>query len=610
MDEDILQDERYAGIRETVRMLPHVPGVYVYKNAQKKIIYIGKAKDLHKRVQSYFTNIERHNAKTRVLVKQIAFIDFIIVNTEEEAFLLENNLIKKNQPKYNILLKDDKSYPWICITKEEYPRVFITRNYNPKRGKYYGPYTSSSNIDSVLKTLRSLFHYRSCRMPMSQEMVTQRRYRACLEYHIHNCLAPCINAISKEEYRSAIDNIGNILNGKVGSVMSTLQKEYNSAIEDLDFEKAEVLNEQIEALQEYQNKNSVLNPEVGDLDVITILEQNGRIGLNYMHIYNGAVVLSINRIVSNPLGSPLEDLLEVVTYRLKEEFGSEATTLLCNLPSVPQNLPYKQIEYPQRGDKHKVLLLSTLNTERYLEQSAARNQLDPEAAMLKLQQLLKLPQLPRHIECIDNSNTLGTYPVSAVVVFKDGKPAKDQYRIYNIQSVEGPNDYATMEEVVTRRYKDLTPESLPDLLVIDGGKGQLTSVQDALQRIERLTSIPLIGLAERLEEIHIPRGTHPILLDKNSPDLRLLIQMRDEAHRFGVKHHTRKRDKDIKNIALLDVKGVGEKTIQQLYQTFGSTKAILAAGEEAIEKVIGKKKATLVWEALQGAHTPPPPPLE
>lgn len=599
MEEDLLKDERYAGIRETVRMLPHVPGVYVYKNAQKKIIYIGKAKDLHKRVQSYFTNIERHNAKTRLLVKQIAFIDFIIVNTEEEAFLLENNLIKKNQPKYNILLKDDKSYPWVCITKEEYPRVFLTRNYIPKRGKYYGPYASSGNIDSILTTLRQLFFYRTCKMPMTQEMVEKRRYRACLEYHIHNCQAPCINAISKEEYNRAIENIGNILNGKIGSVLTTLQRELREAIEDLQFEKADLLNQQIEALQEYQSKNSVLNPEVGDLDVLTLLEKNERIALNYMHIYNGAVVLSINRIVSNPLGNPLEELLDTVIYRLKEEFGSEATTLLCNLP-LPSPPPlYKHIEFPQRGDKHQVLLLSTLNTTRYLEQTEARRQLPTEEAMLQLQSLLNLPRLPRHIECIDNSNTLGTYPVSAVVVFQDGKPAKERYRIYNVKTVEGPNDYATMEEIVTRRYQDLPPEELPDLLVIDGGKGQLTSVQDALARIERITDIPLIGLAERLEKIYVPRGTKPIRLNKDTPSLRLLIQMRDEAHRFGVKHHTHKRDKDVKKLTLLTVKGVGEKSIQKLYQEFGSREAIIAAGLPQIEASIGKSRAALVWEALQ-----------
>ena len=599
MEEDLLKDERYAGIRETVRMLPHVPGVYVYKNAQKKIIYIGKAKDLHKRVQSYFTNIERHNAKTRLLVKQIAFIDFIIVNTEEEAFLLENNLIKKNQPKYNILLKDDKSYPWVCITKEEYPRVFLTRNYIPKRGKYYGPYASSGNIDSILTTLRQLFFYRTCKMPMTQEMVEKRRYRACLEYHIHNCQAPCINAISKEEYNRAIENIGNILNGKIGSVLTALQRELREAIEDLQFEKADLLNQQIEALQDYQSKNSVLNPEVGDLDVLTLLEKNERIALNYMHIYNGAVVLSINRIVSNPLGNPLEELLDTVIYRLKEEFGSEALTLLCNLPLPSPPPPYKHIEFPQRGDKHKVLLLSTLNTTRYLEQTEARRQLPTEEAMLELQRLLNLPRLPRHIECIDNSNTLGTYPVSAVVVFQDGKPAKDLYRIYNVQTVEGPNDYATMEEIITRRYKDLPTDSLPDLLVIDGGKGQLTSVQDALARIERITDIPLIGLAERLEEIYVPRGTKPIRLNKDTPSLRLLIQMRDEAHRFGVKHHTHKRDKDVKKLTLLTVKGVGEKSIQKLYQEFGSRESIIAAGLPKIEASIGKSRAALVWEALQ-----------
>ena len=596
--EDILlREERYAGVRETVKMLPHVPGVYVFKNEQKKVIYVGKAKDLKKRVSSYFLNLQHQASKTRVLVKQIAFLDFIIVNTEEEALLLENNLIKENQPKYNILLKDDKSYPWVCITKEEYPRVFMTRNYIASRGKYYGPYTSSGSIQAILRTLRRLFFYRTCKLPLTQTQIEKKTYRSCLEYHIHNCKAPCINAITKEEYNKAIENIAAILNGKVSIVISKLNEEYNSFMEALEFEKAEVLYKQIQELRDYQHKNSIVNPEVGDLDVISILEQENRVALNYMHVYNGAIVLSINRMIHNPLNSPLDELLEVAMYRLKEQYSSEAETLLTNVEKTITTPLYKNIEIPQRGDKHRVLLLSTLNVERYLTQIATERKLPQQEALEAVKDLLQLPKIPHRIECIDNSNTLGTFPVSAVVVFIDGKPAKDQYRIYNVKTVEGPNDYATMEEVIQRRYTNLEKDSLPDLLLIDGGKGQLTSVVTALEKANKINDIPLAGLAERLEEIYVPRGTQPILLNKDHPALRLFIQLRDEAHRFGVKHHTHKRDKAI-TFPLEEVVGLGTKTIQKLYKTFGSIQNMRNAGKEALIDCVGKSKANLVWQNI------------
>lgn len=598
LSEDILTDERYESVRETVRMLPHVPGVYVFKNLYKRIIYVGKAKDLKKRVSSYFLNLQRQAPKTRILVKQIAFLDFIIVNTEEEALLLENNLIKENQPKYNILLKDDKSYPWVCITKEEYPRVFMTRNYIPARGKYYGPYTSSGSIHAILATLRRLFFYRTCKMPMSQSQIEKKVYRACLEYHIHNCKAPCINAINKEEYNKAINNIGAILNGKVSIVLSKLNDEYNENMEALKFEKAEVLYRQIQELKEYQHKNSIVNPEVGDLDVLSIIQQDQKVALNYMHVYNGAIVLSINRIIHNPLESPIAELLEVAIYRLKEQYGSEASTLLTNIQTQVSSSYYKTIETPQRGDKHRVLLLSTLNVERYLSQITLERKLPQKEALEALKDLLQLNTLPHRIECIDNSNTLGTFPVSAVVVFIDGKPAKDQYRIYNIKKVEGPNDYATMEEVIERRYSQIDSNTFPDLLLIDGGKGQLTAVVAALTKINKLNLIPLAGLAERLEEIYVPRGTQPILLNKDNPALRLLIQLRDEAHRFGVKHHTKRRDTYM-IVSLEEVVGVGRKTIKKLYSTFKSTHAMYEAGKEKIVLCVGKSKGELVWRFLE-----------
>lgn len=600
--EDVLMEERYAGVRETVKMLPHVPGVYVFKNAQKKIIYVGKAKDLKKRVSSYFLNLQHQASKTRILVKQIAFLDFIIVNTEEEALLLENNLIKENQPKYNILLKDDKSYPWVCITKEEYPRVFMTRNYIASRGKYYGPYTSSGSIQAILRTLRRLFFYRTCKLPLTQTQIEKKAYRSCLEYHINNCKAPCINAISKEEYNKAIENIAAILNGKVSIVISKLNEEYNSFMEALEFEKAEVLYKQIQELRDYQHKNSIVNPEVGDLDVISILEQENKVALNYMHVYNGAIVLSINRMIHNPLNSPLEELLEVSIYRLKEQYSSEAKTLLTNIENSITTSLYKDIETPQRGDKHRVLLLSTLNVERYLTQITTERKLPQQEALEAVKNLLQLPHIPHRIECIDNSNTLGTFPVSAVVVFIDGKPAKDQYRIYNVKTVEEPNDYATMEEVITRRYSHLEADALPDLLLIDGGKGQLSAVVSALEKAEKIKEIPLAGLAERLEEIYVPRGTQSILLNKDHPALRLFIQLRDEAHRFGVKHHTHKRDKAI-TLPLEEVAGLGTKTIQKLYKTFGSIQNMRNAGKEALIACVGKSKAELVLRYFKALTT-------
>lgn len=600
--EDVLMEERYGGVRETVKMLPHVPGVYVFKNAQKKIIYVGKAKDLKKRVSSYFLNLQHQASKTRILVKQIAFLDFIIVNTEEEALLLENNLIKENQPKYNILLKDDKSYPWVCITKEEYPRVFMTRNYIASRGKYYGPYTSSGSIQAILRTLRRLFFYRTCKLPLTQTQIEKKAYRSCLEYHINNCKAPCINAISKEEYNKAIENIAAILNGKVSIVISKLNEEYNSFMEALEFEKAEVLYKQIQELRDYQHKNSIVNPEVGDLDVISILEQENKVALNYMHVYNGAIVLSINRMIHNPLNSPLEELLEVSIYRLKEQYSSEAKTLLTNIENSITTSLYKDIETPQRGDKHRVLLLSTLNVDRYLTQITTERKLPQQEALEAVKNLLQLPHIPHRIECIDNSNTLGTFPVSAVVVFIDGKPAKDQYRIYNVKTVEGPNDYATMEEVIERRYSHLEADALPDLLLIDGGKGQLSAVVSALEKAEKIKEIPLAGLAERLEEIYVPRGTQSILLNKDHPALRLFIQLRDEAHRFGVKHHTYKRDKAI-TLPLEEVAGLGTKTIQKLYKTFGSIQDMRNAGKEALIACVGKSKAELVLRYFEALTT-------
>jgi len=359
------------------------------------------------------------------------------------------------------------------------------------------------------------------------------------------------------------------------------------------------LHHRIQELKEYQHKNSVLNPEVGDLDVITIVEKEKRIALNYMHVYNGAIVLSINKLIQNPLDSTLPVLLEVAISRLREEFGSEASHLLTNVESPLDSPLYKEIDIPKRGDKHRVLLLSQLNADRYLAQTSVRNSLPEEETLVALQKLLELPRIPRRIECIDNSNTLGEYPVSAVVVFIDGVPAKEQYRIYNIKEVEGPNVYATMEEVIRRRFTPPLKAPLPDLLLIDGGKGQLSSVQQALQKISPPPDIPLAGLAERLEEIFVPRGTTPIVLDKGSPALKLLIQLRDEAHRFGLRHHTQQRDSSVRQVDLLAIEGVGIRTVQKLYTEFGSLISMREAGKDTISKCIGAAKAEIVWQYIQ-----------
>lgn len=597
-EDDLLKDDRFTNIRETINRLPHTPGVYVFKNIDRKIIYVGKAKDLRKRVSSYFLNLKKQAPKTRILVKQIAFLDFILVNTEEEALLLENNLIKENQPKYNILLKDDKSYPWVCITKEEYPRVFVTRNYIPNRGKYFGPYTSSGSIQAILDTLHKMFHYRTCKMPMTKTQVDKKMYRSCLEFHIHNCKAPCTNQISREEYNEEINHIATILSGKVNIVINKLQEDYNDKLESLEFEKAEVLYKQIQELKDYQHKNSIVNPEVGNLDIITIKDAENKTALNYMHVYNGAVVLSINRIIQNPLNNSPEELLEVSSYRLKEEYKSDAETLLTNIETTSTPTNYKNIETPKRGDKHRILLLSLLNVERYLSQITTERKLPQKEALETIQRTLQLPKPPHRIECIDNSNTLGTYPVSAIVVFIDGIPDKNQYRIYNVKTVTGPNDYATMEEIIERRYNTIDKESLPDLLLIDGGKGQISSVLNALKRIGKEKEIPIIGLAERFEYLFVPRGTEPIVLNKDNPGLRLLIQLRDEAHRFGVKHHTRRRDTSI-GVGLEAIKGIGSSTINRLYGVFKSIQEMKNVGKEKIIEVVGKSKGELVWRYLE-----------
>ncbi len=597
---DGIEDFPKKSIRESIDTLPHEPGIYKFFDADGNIIYIGKAKDLRKRVQSYFRSTERHNAKTQVLVRKIDRLDYIVVNDEKEALLLENSLIKENKPRYNILLKDDKTYPWICITKEEYPKIVVTRRVDRTKGRYFGPYTSSGIIDFMLKNIRGIIPYRSCKLRLKEEKIKEGYFDSCLEYHIERCKAPCISRQSREEYNEAIEQIADIIKGKTRELLDKLGKELDELEEEMEFEKAERLNQQIYALQNYTAKNTIVNPHIGNYDIIGLVEQNGRFMANYMQLTQGTIRLSINREIVNPLDENLPTLLEYLAFHFAKDFATENHQLITNVDGIERLNQYPIVENPVRGDKKKLIMLSIKNAINELNRRDRLREIEGNDALLqKIKQELHLKRLPKRIECIDNSNTLGTYPVSAVVVFINGKPAKSEYRIYHIKSVEGPNDYATMQEVISRRYGKMDIKELPDLLILDGGKGQLGIGIQTLQEVKRWGYFDLLSLAETNEEIYRPKSTEAILLDKNSDVLRTIIQLRDEAHRFGVKHHTRRRDKDIAKTELEEISGIGHKSINILYEKFHTLRNMHSAGIAELAAEIGLSKAEKVWEYLE-----------
>jgi excinuclease ABC subunit C len=583
-----------------VQSLPSNPGVYQFYDKEDKILYVGKAKNLKKRVTSYFSK-SHDNFKTEVLVKKIASVKHIVVNSESDALLLENNLIKELQPRYNILLKDGKSYPWICIKKEHFPRIFSTRKLIKDGSEYFGPYTNFKTVYTILDMIKELYPLRTCNLDLSPEKIVTNKYKLCLEYHIGNCKAPCEGLETKENYDQEIIAIREILKGNFKDSVQFFKKQMLEMANEMNFEAAQKFKEKLEILENYQAKSTVFNPKINNVDVFSIISDEGAAYVNFLQIAHGAIVKSHTMEIKKKLNETDEELLELAIVELRERFNLLTREVIV---PFPMSLGEKVIcTVPQLGDKKQILDLSIRNAKYYrLEQLKQIQIVDPERhtnrIMAQMQKDLRLSKEPRHIECFDNSNIQGTNPVSACVVFKDGKPSKKDYRHFNIKTVEGPNDFASMEEVVYRRYKRLLDEneSLPELIIIDGGKGQLSSALSSLDKLNLRGKIAIIGIAKRLEELFYPDDPVPLYLDKKSETLKIIQQLRNEAHRFGITHHRDKRSKSALQTSIESIEGIGEKTMEALIKKFKSVKRIKALTEDEIAQEIGASKAKKVFE--------------
>ena len=588
-------------VSQQLKTLPRKPGVYQYFDTEGIIIYVGKAKDLKKRVTSYFNKTRHESGKTHLLVKRIADIRYIVVATEQDALLLENSLIKKYQPRYNVMLKDDKTYPWICIRNERFPRVAITRKLVRDGSEYFGPYTSIKVVRNILELIRRLYPLRTCNYLLSEENVQNKKFRICLEYHIGNCLGPCENRQDEAEYMVAIKAIKEIVKGNVNGVLKQLRVLMMEAAEDLDFEKAQIIKERCGLLEQYQAKSTVVNPKIDHVDVFSIVSDSHCGYVNFMKVVNGAIIRSYTAELKKKLDESEVELLSIAILQLQERFPSTAKEVLLNT-EIGLKQDGVRFKVPLKGDKKKLLELSERNARYFmLDKHKQHKMTDPERhtsrVLIQIKTDLRLKELPVHIECFDNSNIQGTHPVSACVVFKDAKPSKKDYRHFNIKTVVGPDDFASMEEAVHRRYKRLLEEgrALPQLIVIDGGKGQLSSAVKALDRLGIYGKIAIVGIAKRLEEIYFPGDSVPVYIDKRSESLKVIQYLRNEAHRFGITHHRNRRSKAAIRSELLHIPGIGEKTAQKLLSEFKSVKRLREANAREIEAIAGKKVAdTLV----------------
>ena len=589
-------------VREKVRILPGEPGVYRFLDSSGRIIYIGKAKNLKKRVSQYFQPPERLNVKTRVLVSKIADLEHTVVESEEDAFLLENNLIKQYKPKYNILLKDDKTYPWICLKREPFPRVFITRRLVRDGSAWYGPYSSTLHAKNLVDLIHSIYPLRTCKYSLTPENIASGKNRPCLNMHIKKCMAPCAGLISAEEYNSMIEDVERILKGKTGELMRSVKAKMKSAAANLEFEEAQRYKEQYQSLENHYSKSLIVSPEVRDLDLFSILFEGSFAFGNFLRVNDGCITSSLNMEFKLAIEEPEEEVLGRFIMEIYQIVEPNREIVVPFMPSLP--LADKNIHVPLRGDKLSLLELSKKNAAAFKFQRLKQEEIkDPEAEssgmrmVNALQKALNLKELPVHIECFDNSNIQGTNPVGACVVFKRGKPSKRDYRIFNIKSVVGPNDYATMYEVITRRYSRLVAEGepLPQLILVDGGRGQITYAHAALQDLNLADKIELAGLAERLEEIILPGDPVSYFMDKNSPALKLLMQLRDEAHRFGITRHRDRRSKEQTLSRLSQVPGVGPAREEKLIREFKSLKRILDLPYEKLADFIGNKVADAIW---------------
>lgn len=584
-----------------LKTLPSEPGVYRYYDKNEQLLYVGKAKNLKKRVLSYF-NKNLSGYRIKIMVSKIQRLETTIVNSEYDALLLENNLIKEHQPFYNVMLKDDKTYPWICIKNEDFPRIFLTRNVIKDGSEYYGPYAKVRPAKILLDTIKHIYKLRTCNLNLDPAKIAEGKYKVCLEYHIKNCEGPCEDLESKEEYDEKIDAIRGIIKGDFRKAKDYLVNQMMKLASNLQFEEAQIIKERLDILEDYQAKNTVVNPNIDDVDVFGMTSDETAAYVNFFKIRNGNIIQSFTTEIKKILEETDEDILEEALIEIRQKFSSDSKEVLLPF-HLSVEIPNVKLIVPKVGDKKRIVELSEKNAKEYrLEKLKQVQIIDPERhtnrIMAEMQKLLRMPVEPRHIEGFDNSNIQGTNPVSACVVFKDGKPSKADYRIFHPKTVEGPNDFATMEEVIYRRYKRMLDEgeSLPQLILIDGGKGQLSSAVKSLRLLGLYGKITIVGIAKRLEEIFFPEDPIPLYLDKKSETLKILQRVRDEAHRFGVKHHrTRRKNSTIKS-ELEEIPGVGEKTIELLLSKLKSVKRIKESNLETLEEILGKSKAKVIWE--------------
>lgn len=585
-----------------IKSIPENPGVYQYYDIDEKLIYVGKAKNLKKRVSSYFTKENHDQAKTAILVRKIIDIKYLVVDTEHDALLLENNLIKKYQPKYNVLLKDDKTFPWICVTNERFPRIFSTRKLIRDGSNYYGPYVSGRVLHAILDLTKKMYPIRNCRFSLIEKNIEAKKFKVCLEYHIGNCLGPCEGLQTEENYEIGISHIKTILKGNVAVVLKQLTAMLQEYVATMQFEKAQELKERIKALENYQSKSTVVSATITNIDVFSIQSDEKSAYVNFFKVIDGAIVQGHTIEMKKRLDESDDDLLQMAVVELRIRFQSISPEVI--VPFIPSvEIPGVEFTVPKIGDKKQLLELSVRNVGYYRKDKASRELLvDPDrhkkrilATMMKD---LRLKVEPRRIECFDNSNFQGDFAVSAMTVFKDARPAKKEYRHFSVKTVIGPDDFATMEEVIYRRYKRVIDENLemPQLIVIDGGKGQLSAAMKSLYKLGLNEKVAIIGIAKRLEEIYYPDDAIPLYLDKKSETLRIIQQIRDEAHRFGITHHRNKRSKETIKTQLTEIKGISDVTAQKLLNAFKSVLQIKEKSELELANVIGNAKGKLVWE--------------
>ncbi|MDE0770839.1 MAG: excinuclease ABC subunit UvrC [Salibacteraceae bacterium] len=583
-------------IKQILTTLPKSPGIYQYFDKEGVILYVGKAKILKNRVNSYFTSKHEDSPKTRILVSKISDIKFIIADSEYDALILENTLIKKYKPRYNVLLRDDKTYPWICIKNERFPRVFYTRKLIKDGSEYYGPYTSFRTMRIVLEFANKLYKLRTCNFNLSEENIEAKKFRVCLEYHIKNCEGPCEELQTDEDYQKGIAHIRKILKGSIIDVIRDLKLTMQASAEVLKFEEAQDAKEQIKLLEDYQMRSTVVHPSINNVDVFSILSDDKFAYVNFMKMANGAIIQAHTVEVKKKLEETEEDILSSVIFEIRNRFNSTSKEVFTSIPMALE-IPEIKLHNPIRGDKKQLIDMSLRNVKYFMrDRQLQQEKVDPDRHKNRIlgtiQKDLRMKVLPTHIECFDNSNIQGAFPVAACVVFKDAKPAKKDYRHFNIKTVVGPDDFASMKEVVYRRYKRLLEEKqpLPQLVIVDGGKGQLSSAVESLQKLDLMGKIVIVGIAKRLEEIFFPGDPYPLYIDKRSESLKLMQHLRNEAHRFGITHHRNQRSKGTIKSGLTEIEGIGSITQEKLLKKFRSFKRIKEASDEQLKEVLTLKQ--------------------